>query len=212
MPTFDHYALWIPDEFTQLSFIHTSTLTPDSIVTTLGVSAVGDEIDQAQLDAIKTAWATHLVDNMDDSITFVRVDSAEQAGVTLTSASGAQGTTVGTGASLNCAAIIKKVTGQPGRKGRGRMYLPTVAEANVDAGGNLTSGFIDAMNDSMADFVADSLAAGAVFYLLHSMGWNGTLADKPAFPGTGPGQAGLPDLITSFVCQPKIGTQRRRIR
>lgn len=105
----------------------------------------------------------------------------------------------------NCALLVDKLTSLPGRKGRGRMFIPNILrEGSVNDVGVLDSTFFGEVTNSCQGFLAalrdgtDSMdGQEAPMVLLH----NGT------------GSAGtLPTLVTSFQPQNVISTQRRRLR
>lgn len=95
----------------------------------------------------------------------------------------------------NTAALITKVTDAPGRRGRGRMYMPgTVTEASVDSVGFLTAAAVTGRQTALNNWHARLLADSHDPLLLH--------ATTPV----------LPTPITSFVQQALVATQRRRLR
>lgn len=208
MTTFEHYALVIPAGYVQLTFRHTSALVPDEMDCTIGFLDLAPPIDQGDLDDIRDAWVARFLPFMDNAITFTKVDARTAAGVILESPSGATGGYVGSDPDpYNCAVIIKKLTGVAGRRHRGRMYLPIVGGDNTDPGGNLTGAAIIALTAAAEGFRTDVEAAtSGTLELLHAKGWDGAV--EPADPGNAP----APTTITSLVCAPKIGTQRRRLR
>lgn len=124
---------------------------------------------------------------------------------------------VGGGAALpnNCALLIKKKTARGGRRNSGRMFIPPayLAEANVDATGLITSEMstYQAQTTQFYDNLRDSTqpvgqpATSFMPVLLHSDPLDGS--GNPV-PGTAP----EPTDITSFVVDPRIATQRQRMR
>lgn len=111
---------------------------------------------------------------------------------------------VGTGAPLpqNCAVLVRKRTDLGGRRGRGRMYLPGIAEGQVEANGDIGSVFVDAWQ-GQADSFYDILTGG------------GSQAATPPVVlhrSEGIGPEPLPTPIQSFTVESSIATQRRRLR
>lgn len=101
----------------------------------------------------------------------------------------------------NCAMLWKKITGHGGRRGRGRMYLPFVREDDCDDVGNLSSTTITAQQTTADLFLAElaDTAHGAAtpMVLLHHQG-------ESLVP--------LPYPVTGLVVDPRIGSQRQRLR
>lgn len=109
----------------------------------------------------------------------------------------------GTGSSTNpplpenCALLVKKVTLRGGRKGRGRCYWPDVQIAHVGDAGGITGSDLTAYQTAWDDLITAIEGVDGItsLVLLHS-------ADED----------GDPDVITSWIVQNKIATQRRRLR
>lgn len=102
----------------------------------------------------------------------------------------------------NCAVLVQKRTSVAGRNQRGRMYIPptVVSEANVDTVGVIADTPLGVMNVAWAEQYLAMVDAEFLPYLLHG----GTKAD--------PTHAPPPTAITSFLVEPMIATQRRRLR
>ena len=100
------------------------------------------------------------------------------------------------GASAAVAYLVQKVTGSGGRAGRGRMYVPGVAEGAVTASGTVASGKLTALQDGFDDF-HDDLSAGP---------FGPVVLHGPASP------LSTPTPITSFVVSGTVATQRQRQR
>lgn len=103
----------------------------------------------------------------------------------------------------NCALLVQKQTPQPGRKGKGRLYIPGVLQENkVNAVGGIDGTFLTDFQTQLDAFLTimnegepglDPLP----LYLLH----NNYGAATP-----------LPSSIVALVGQSTIATQRRRLR
>lgn len=96
----------------------------------------------------------------------------------------------------NCALLVRKITASGGRRGRGRFYLPGVIEAYADGAGLIDSGTIAILQTNAGTMLSNLLldADIAQVVLLHSTA-----------PFT-------PTVITNFVVQNRLATQRRRLR
>lgn len=102
----------------------------------------------------------------------------------------------------NSANLIRKRTDTAGRRGRGRMYLPSVPESAVNTVGVLTSGYVANMQAAFDNWYDDLTAmVGGRLYppvVLHRS--EGSGVEPP------------PTAITQFVVDSTIATQRRRLR
>lgn len=109
------------------------------------------------------------------------------------SSAASTGTSANTPAPPNCTWVVRKSTAAGGRRGKGRMHLPGVIEANVDSLGQVDAGAMTTYNGRLALLLADHAAAGMAMTLLHSHG------------------SSIPTPITGLVVAPKIGTLRKRL-
>jgi hypothetical protein len=109
------------------------------------------------------------------------------------------GTNGGSLAPPNCAVLVKKITALGGREGRGRAYLPGISSisGSLDSGGNFSGANATTVSNAMQalfdQMLADDLIGPVTPVVLHSASSD-------------------PTQITSFVCEPKLATQRRRLR
>lgn len=210
MATFEHYKLVIPDDFAQLSFVHTQVGVPDEIICTLGVREQTGDLEQSDLDDVRDAWVANIVPMLSDLMTFEKVVARDAGGVFLESFDGTAGASSSQFLPVSNAVIVEKRTGVSGRRNRGRMYLPVAGDASTDSAGvvdgTALAGIQTNMDGLQTDIETAMGAAPGGMYILHSKGWDGAV--EPADPGNAP----APTLITSFVAKSLIGTQRRRIR
>ena len=103
------------------------------------------------------------------------------------------------------AVLVHKRTSRGGRRGRGRMYIPWMtADTLVNEIGVLDSTERAALQTAVETWAADVLETPKFtdFVVLHS----------PSAPDTeNPTVPGEPNVITSWVVDPIVGTQRRRL-
>lgn len=200
--------LVIPSGFAQASIEIRNSGDPEPWYVTHGISleAVGADHQQAGqtvINAFFTAWGP-----------FLRTTS-RVTGVYLTIGQGGENftifvapTTAKVGTSTveklpqNCAYLVQKVTGRPGRSGKGRVFLPGVApEGAVDDVGVLAPASLTSAQNA-CNLWFNNLATGAAdeitpMVLLHNEGIVGST---------------VPSLVTSLQISPVIATQRRRLR
>lgn len=101
--------------------------------------------------------------------------------------------TLGTSGHPGAAFLVKKNTAIGGRQGRGRLYLPAVAEADCGADGTLLPANVLQVTQRWEAFRAGMDLAGSPLVLLH-------------------GNSLSPSVITSFAASGQVATQRRRNR
>jgi hypothetical protein len=195
--------LIVPPGYGQVAFIFSGSVGTPPYVSTLGVDlgAVGGAF-VAAANAIKSAWCTHLVNNQWDELALqmvsLQVGQDGGAGSVSSTTPPCPGTNNGAMAPLAMAVIARKVTNDLGRKGRGRMFIPgSVAESDVDAGGNVSSSLQGIWN---ADLEAFRLELE-----------NGVGAAPPTPPVLLHNGPELPTPIVGFQIAQKVGWIRDRI-
>lgn len=102
-----------------------------------------------------------------------------------------------------CALVHKNLQGSSRGTRSGRMYLGTLAENVVDDNGMLDAGFIGNLNSDLEDFKD---GVNGVVVGTHGRTQNLCVVHAPADEGTSQ------DHISTYSVDPKVATQRRRIR
>ncbi len=172
-------------------------------VVTFAASIDTPPFDQADLDAVAGAIAAagQVRSQLSTSETLREIRArvgSDGTPPTFISPIGVAGTSSTQRLPQNCAAIVAKTTGLGGRRNRGRFFWPSVNEANVDPVGVLTAGTITDMN-TLASFIFGTICSDPTY----NTGQPVVLHSEP--PST-------PTFVTSWQTQPRIGTQRRRLR
>ncbi len=175
----------------------------EEMIVTMGHDAqvfTGSALANALQDAFIDTWTAA---RFGTSYTFVGVDV--QVGSTLSgvgpyfnhtsSNAPVVGTSTATRIPQNTAILVRKATATPGRRGRGRMFMPAiVTEGDINDAGILTAAKISdtqtAVNAWLARLDADLLNA----YIFHD-----------AAPAT-------PSRVISMSVDSQVATQRRRLR
>lgn len=95
----------------------------------------------------------------------------------------------------NCSWVVQKRTALGGRQNRGRMFVPParLGETTVNAGGTVDAATVTAEQADWTAFHASMISGDYPMVLFHSDG----------SPST---------IISQLVVEPRIGTQRRRLR
>jgi hypothetical protein len=181
---------------------------PQPWFVTFGVDlGEGTETDEDKIDQVSTLFGTTIMGVVDNTVRFKGIHARVGTGTTDTAAIVTSADVPGAGGfpSLpqNCAALIDKFTGAPGRTGRGRFFMPMVlAESQVDNVGVITGTVVTQITTAFQHF-RDLLAVNdgfpiAPMVLLHNAG--SVLPTPAPFP------------VLSCQCQSTISTQRRRLR
>lgn len=172
---------------------------PFSTTIAVSVDAAFDPADA--IAALDTAWRTCIVGITDSNYTIEPAVGYYRTGggglQLVTSNVAAQaGTQSQASSPPNVTVVVRKRTALVGRSQRGRMFLPIgIGETAVDEVGNIAPATQTAINTRFATWRASVVGAPSIgdMYLLHS----------------DPTKA--PSAITSFVTQPIVRTQRRRL-
>lgn len=192
----------IPVGFSQIVFFFQLAGDPEPMLVTLGAETSGitpsSGIDMA--NGFFDAWR--------DNLTGMHVTTCVLQKVVMYQ--GAVGGSVpyesnftpndGTGGSTalppNTALLVKKLTGVAGRKNRGRFYVPGTPESIVDNAGNIGSSNEASYNTQLGLFRTQCLAILGVDSLrvLHT------------------DTSDVPTEITQLKVDPRVATQRRRLR
>lgn len=193
-------ALVIPVGFAQVAYRFTLAGDPEEMITTVGIDLDGiaglpSGAATAAMDAFAegysgAAWSTAWT--VRGCTVYIGQDGGPP--VIVEHVSDIVGVTTMATPPQNCAVLVRKQTGLGGRSGRGRMFIPPFAlnEGNVTANGMLDP-----------DFRSDTQTAVDA--------WMGELNPVLLHDSATPGSP-APTPITSFVVDPRIATQRRRLR
>jgi len=190
----------IPAGCAQINFNFTGNQLPLGGECTLGLDVSGGSPSPtACATAVAADFVADILPNLCSTVTLTSVRckfGPDNTGPFAEVAVGTNGSVGGSGTSPAVCYLIHKSTDDGGRAGRGRMYLPGVAEANVGGDGNLTALTISNFDSDFASFIVKLNADGNVPMLLHGA----------ASPLT------IPSEITVMSCDGRAATQRRRQR
>lgn len=190
----------IPEDFAQITWGFTGSAVPTGAACTMGVRVLeysGSPADLASSAA--TIWENRINGAIVNTCVLSSVlvkfgpDATGPSAQIGTSQAGNVATPGGAAAP---SFLIHKNTDSGGRAGKGRMFVPGVPEASVDVGGALQAGLATGLTAAFQSLLADFIALDAEPVVLHGLG---SPLNQPSF-------------ITSFTCDPIVGTQRRRQR
>jgi hypothetical protein len=187
-------TLQIPPSSYQVAIDHSlaGSLRPATVTLGFGYFGTNFETDAGLL---ALSYVTTVMHSMADVWTCVNISFAVQEGTVLELAQDVLGGTSHTPTTANTAFLVKKLTSSPGRRNRGRFFLPGVSEQDVDAIGNVVPSKITELQGNLDDFYAGCVAAHFNPELFHN---------------TPPGA--LSTSVTRFLLEPLAATQRRRMR
>jgi hypothetical protein len=191
--------LFIPEGSYQVSFHHLLASINQEAVITLGLTYGGSNFPVAAGE-VEQSYVDNLLPFVNIDWHLVRINWQAQLGSVRDTGLDEAGGDPTAGTAPQIAAIIRKVTGQPGRKNRGRIYFPALAESYVNGDGSLSAGAVVAFNNGFVAWHNDISLNNFLAVILHNVA---------ALPG---GVDDEPTVITGFACQPRVGTQRRRLR
>lgn len=186
----------VPLGFHQVTHILDGLATPHGGAVVFGVSAAVVEDPISVAEKCVAAWVAtvkaSLTDSCHSSLTIVKVGSNTEGPSVVTAApfGGASGSA---STPPNTAALFKKNTIEGGRKNRGRSFWPGVAESDVNASGQMIGASFDAFAGRVEDYFDALVAEDVPMYILHN-------------------DSSAPTEVTSLVLDPRVATQRRRLR
>lgn len=209
MPTY------IPENFGQV--LHSITLSGDSnpFAVTYGLNAIvadpGAGDLQAIVDELHDAFADCWTQEASNQHTLVRTElrfvlvEGEEP-VIAVGLGDRVGASTGATVPQNTSGLVHKRTARSGRRGRGRIYWPSIPEAGVDNKGLLDGTYKSNVQTDLTAWLArfnTGPLADIYMCILHQ--YTGTLPD--------PVPSSLaPDVVTSLQYDDMVATQRRRLR
>lgn len=187
----------IPEDYAQVNLQFTGTGVPFGAECTFGVfagivtspTAIADAVAASTSDAVLESL---YVDEVTLSNIHVKV-GPNDTGASTDRVTLQPGTHSGAPGHAGASFLIKKMTNLGGRKGRGRMYLPGIAEESIITGGLMDGAFISAASTVLDDFLEALDTYEIPMQLLHS-------------------DATVPTVVVSLVGDSRAATQRRRQR
>lgn len=201
-------ALIIPPGFLQAAYHLSATGDSELMVVTCGheidgaSGATGEDAADDLFTSFATRWMPHVgsMYALEYVATYIGQDGPTTVNVSTNAPF--QGTGGSSVVPQNTAALIRKRTDLGGRRGRGRFYLPGVAESAVDNVGILSGAAITGYQTAADDWYEDLTAmVGGRLYppvVLHR--------------SEGIGVEPAPTPVTRFVVESRVATQRRRLR
>lgn len=176
---------------------------PDPFAVTFGANVASPPYTLTDLNAMATAALAELpaamidVDRISGITAYVANDGPPTI---LQVALDIEGTNVGNALPQNCAIIVSKNTGLGGRWNKGRLFWPSIIEAQVNENGALVSGYISNMDGYLNAFMGETINPSGDCNLSSWVVFHDETLEL------------LPTPIIGLTTEPVIGTQRRRLR
>lgn len=192
----------IPPGFAQVNYIFAGVAVPTGAECTMGIDVTENGLTpDALAEALFDAWGTADMPGLQTTevaLREVRVKyGPNEFGPTGTDTGSFPGETAAPTCPPNTSVLIRKSTAFGGKAGTGRLYIPCVAESFVDGTGALIGGYTTSRQTPVNAWLASFTTLDAPAVLLHDVG-------SPLYP--------TPSPITALTIQPRVATQRRRLR
>lgn len=158
-------TLDVPNGDVIAAFHHTLTGWSKSLVCTIGIGVdEAEPLDENSANDVFGWWSNEMKTSVTASLSFTGVILywKQPLGYVPIPSNDSPVAGTGSGSPLppNCAAMIQKNTGRPGRAGRGRMFLPGISEALVSGGGVVDGALVTQMNGDLASFYTAVTTSG----------------------------------------------------
>lgn len=189
---------------------------PTGAVNVFGVTLLDTAATPTSIaETVKGIWNTRVLPSLTDDILVNGVlvkFGPDDLGAFAVSSANSPGQAAGTSMPPNTAFLVTKATGLGGRRGRGRMFLPGVAEAVADDSGVISTATLQAIQPRISGVLTDLSAAGIPMVVLHSPPtvWQ-LVGGQPRRVPTA-GAVPNPTTVTALNVSNRVATQRRRLR
>lgn len=186
----------IPAGYAQVTHVFGGTGLPEGAATTYGILLNGGSWDPGDAGLLHDIFGDTWLTSMSASVTLERTilkAGPNDVGPATEFSDPRTGGNVASMAPPNVSFLVRKVTAMGGRANRGRMYLPGVPESLVGNDGTLDSTFVTNQATVATNFLSRLSAEVLAPVILHN-------------------SVQTPTLITQLVMEPRVATQRRRLR
>lgn len=206
----------IPVGFAQVTHEFSGINVPTGAAVVYGVSNVPADSAAAIAAGIDPLFAQFVIDCCSPDVTLettkVKLGPDATGASAEFSGEGGTGGNGTTSLSPGSALLFTKNTALGGRRGRGRMYLPGVAEVVVNDAGGLEAGAALQFQTAADALLQDLETAGWPMFLLHSPPTEWQIVNGQSRRIEVAGSVPAPTEVTSLTVSSTIATQRRRLR
>lgn len=189
----------IPVNFAQVNFKFTGVAVPLGAEVTCGCALAGAGAPEDVATVWAAAWQGTVKTEQSSEVTLASVlvkFGPNDVGASDEVPIGLAGTAAAGSAAPNTAVLVRKVTALGGHAGRGRWYWPGIIETQVGSNGFLTPAKLSDWQDAFDSFFTFLEASDFPPVLLHG-------EESPL---------STPTPVTRFIVDPRVATQRRRLR
>lgn len=184
---------------------------PRTAAISFGMDQLGTVPDVGTIcGTLISLWATHLDSQLSNSCTFtgvrVKAGPMETGPFADVGASNVGGNANAATSPAVCY-LVRKVTGSGGKSGTGRMFVPGLADNEVDEAGKISTTRLTSLGTAWTAFFNALVTANIPMVLLHSYGDYTNSAGQPVHV-----EPKDPTPVTSLVIDGTVATQRRRQR
>jgi len=187
----------IPVGYAQVNHFFDGAAAPRGAQITYGIDNTGSSLSAADVaSAANDAWAATGLTLQVSDIRFFQTKAKlgpNSTGIEAVFSDPTAGTRVQDPTTPQVTVLGIKNTALGGRKQKGRMFVPGVAEEDVDGSGIVSSAAIGSWNTAFADLLTNLSTNAIPMVLLHT-------------------DATAPTAVTSIVLSNLASTQRRRLR
>src|SRR3954449_10624373 len=188
----------IPQGYYELAFKHSLQGSLHTSVATLGVRYTGADL-KLDFHNIAASYGQHMTQSINDVWAFEGMTASNQEGAVFEDLLHIQGGVSHLPCTGNIAFIMRKLTGFPGRKNRGRLYLPGVSEQDVDHNGMVQQSKLTELQNNLNNWTIAFQGAHTSVQLFHNMPEGGNPVNYAPTP------------LTDLRWESQVGTQRRRM-
>lgn len=206
----------IPSGYGQVSVEYSGPGAPTGAVNVFGIADPGSTTPAAIAATVRSIWGTRIMPNLTDDVVLSKVRvklGPDDTGAFGEVSAATGGSLAVTSLTPNTAFLVNKGTELGGRRGRGRMFIPGVAEGDADDSGTVLGSRLAALNTALTQTLDDLALNSIAMYLLHSPATVWVL-NSDGQPRRQPLDLPIPDpdLVLSLSAAAKVATQRRRLR
>lgn len=186
----------IPVGYAHIQHFFSGAGLPNGAAVTYGVGGFGSgsavELAEAMHNVFAVNWLPRIMDTARLEATRAKF-GPNAFGPFATWTEPLTGGGLGPQAAPNIALLVEKVTASGGRSGRGRCYIPAINEEGVRADGSLLGSDLAAFQTIVDEWLVDIEANTSGMFLFHAASSD-------------------PTKVTKLNVDPKVATQRRRLR
>lgn len=206
----------IPSGYAQALIGYTGNNAPTGAANVFGLELLDSMLTPTDVaEIVRSTWASTIMTELTDDVTMsaVRVKfGPDSTGPFVETAASTVGGNTTTSLSPNTAYLATKVTPVGGRRGRGRLYFPGVADTAANDSGVISAGYIALLQPLLDNILSGLTTAGCPMVVLHSPATTWVLVNGQPRRQPVAGSLPVPSEVLSLPLAARAATQRRRMR